>query len=96
MRCQKCRHKYSLVCGLGPGGSASPGQYSSIAAFLSLLGLVLWFFDLAILTVIAWILAFLVFLGAVCISGYREPATAYHGSICPKCGHKNRIWPWNF
>lgn len=95
MRCRDCGERWSLTCGLGPGGSASPGQFFAVGIAV-----------IAIALVVGWLWSWLAggllgFVGALVLSmsisgcGYPEPATAYQGCVCPSCGKRNRVWPWN-
>lgn len=83
---------------MGPGGTASPGQYSAVAVGLVLLSCFGLFFGetASLVFVFTMPVAALVLLMGLCGCGYQKQATAYQGSTCPQCGHKNWIWPWNF
>jgi hypothetical protein len=96
MRCRGCGEKWSLVCGLGPGGEASPGQYLCVAVGVALLALVVAYLWDPLGGVLLGIVAGLVLLNCLGRCGCQQPATAYQGSLCPRCGRMNWIWPWNF
>ena len=96
MRCRKCSERWSLECGLGPGGAMAPGGYLGLAIGIALVGSAIGFFVSWLIMVIAAVLSGLLMLMSITNSGNREPITAYQGSECPKCGQRNRIWPWNF
>ena len=102
MRCRSCNEKWTLECGVGPGGSSSPGVILGLSVVLTVCGMAGWILgeQSAYSSLGAASLALLV--GAllslvVCLSkcGFQSPATCYVGSVCPKCGRKNWIWPWN-
>jgi len=96
MKCKTCGHRWTLEDDLGPGGNASPGQYSSVALGVFVVAIILYFFGSILGAIVFVILAFLVFCSGVCGCGYNEPTTAYYGSYCPECNTKHWIWPWNF
>ena len=73
----------------------APGGYFYFALGLTVVGFALGYFISWLIAVIAGVLSLILFFMAICGSGYQESATAYQGSICPKCGERNWIWPWN-
>ena len=96
MRCHNCSAKWSLVDSLGPGGNASPGQYSSVAAGVAVVAvMVAWLANIWVGVAIGS-LALLIFFMALCGCGHQTGTTAYQGSRCPECGQEHWIWPWNF
>jgi len=96
VRCEKCDAKWSLVCTLGPGGDASPGQYFVIVIVLICLALISYFFWYALFSLAMAIVATILLIMCLCGCGFREPHTGYKGCECPQCGHKNFIYPWHF
>ena len=96
MKCKKCGHRWTLEDRLGPGGSTSPGQSSSVALGVFVVATIVFIFISKVAGIVLTCLAFLVFGDAILKSGYQEPATAYDGSYCPECNTKHWIWPWNF
>jgi len=74
----------------------APGGYFVFALGLAWVGAVLGYFFSWLIAGIAGVMTLLLIGIAICGSGYQEPATAYQGSECPKCGERNWIWPWNF
>jgi hypothetical protein len=80
----------------------SPGGYSVAALLFSVVAVIV-----GVLVGDAFPVgpALVVFLGlfagymlmlALAKCGYQKPTAGYHGSTCPRCGTRNRIWPWNF
>ena len=74
---------------MAPGGDF----YSGIS--LAIVGGLLGCFVSWLVAAVAFLLSIVLILMAIVDSGYREPATAYQGFKCPKCGQRNWIWPWN-
>lgn len=95
MKCRKCAKRWTLESSLGPGGEASPGHYSAVAAGLFITSIATGWLTEFWVGLLFGALGILIEFMAICASGYQEPATAYKGSICPKCGQRNWIWPWN-
>ncbi len=96
MRCRKCGANYSLECGLGPGGHASPGQYLAVGIGTLIGALLFGVLGSMIGAAVFGLVGVFVLFECLRGCGYQEPYTAYHGSVCPKCGARNWIWPWNF
>jgi hypothetical protein len=104
VRCRTCGEKWTLEVGLGPGGAASPGVVLVVAGVLAAIaagaGLYCLIVEPAALAFVMLMLlggiALWFFLISCARSGYHHPSTAYQGSVCPKCGVWNWIWPWDF
>ena len=95
MKCRHCKTKWSLKCGLGPGGAMAPGGYFFFGLGLAGVSALFGYFASWIIAGVACLLSVLLIFMAIGGSGYQSPATAYQGSNCPKCGKRNWIWPWN-
>ena len=102
MKCRSCGEKWTTECGLAPGGFASPRTYLLWAIGLFFLGAVMGLSAvpkeiraLAAVGLVLCIFGVLVFLKCLLYCGYHDCATAYQGSVCPKCGKRNWIWPWS-
>lgn len=99
MRCKACHERWTLECGVSPGGSTSPGVIFSVFLVLAAVGGVaacLGGETGRLVAVMFGVPAGLSLLISLTKCGYQSPATAYQGSKCPMCGTKNWIWPWNF
>jgi hypothetical protein len=103
MKCKSCGARFSQAQRVGPGGNASPGQYSSVAFLFSVAAIAVGVFvgtgdrrfDLFTAAFLCLFAGYLLML-ALFKSGYQEPTVGYHGSKCPECGARNWIWPWSF
>jgi hypothetical protein len=90
MKCKKCNEKYPAnINEPAPGGSNSPGVFFVFNVLLILAGFVfialrwkIWFFILGLGANILIYISFLVDNGI-------------KGVSCPKCLHKNWIYPWS-
>ena len=81
MRCRDCGAKWNLVCTVGPGGQASPGQYSVTALGLVIVGCIVAGFVNLILGILLGLLGLFVFGIGLFTCGYQTPSTAYQGSL---------------
>lgn len=99
MRCRKCRAKWDLQDHL-MGGNASPGQHSLAALGCLVAGsagfLIFETLTAELILLLAAIGAIPIFVMGLLSCGFQQTTTAYQGSFCPRCGHRNWIWPWNF
>jgi len=96
MRCRSCGERWDLEAKIGPGGDASPGQYSVVGLGALIAAVVLGIYQGWFIGVLVGFFATLILFMALCVCGHQPQAMAYQGSVCPKCGTDNFIWPWNF
>jgi hypothetical protein len=95
MKCNQCGERWSLECTLGPGGAASPGHVFVVAIIAAVVAVGSGMLFSPLAGTVFGVLSLLIFVNCLFHCGYQEPATAYQGSTCPKCGARNFIWPWN-
>ena len=97
MKCGKCNEKYPAnIDEPAPGGSNSPGTFfvfnviSIIAGCLFVvLGWQIWFFVAALALFFGLVANILIYISFLVENGIK-------GVSCPKCDHKNWIYPWSF
>jgi len=95
MKCRKCKEKFPANIGEpAPGGSNSPGVFfvfNIIMMYVILACLVLRWNTGLIIAVIALLLGIIAniftYIGFLLSNGIK-------GVSCPKCGNKNRVYPW--
>jgi hypothetical protein len=89
--CAGCGEKFAANDAVsGMGGSASPGTFFWIAAGLAAAGTAGFLMQASLVWIaVPWLLG--AFVALQCFVALTDCWNAE----CPKCGRKNRVWPWS-